>query len=242
MASDDAPGLSGPMTSSERLVPVALSARHVHLSAAHVEALFGHGHRLQPLGELSQPGQFAARETVEVVGPRRSIPGVRVLGPPRGESQVELAATDGVVLGLQVPVRLSGDIQGTPGAHLIGPKGAVYLKQGCIVARRHLHTTPADAERLGVRDGQVVLACAGGPRGIIFDGVVVRVSESFRTELHLDTDEGNAAGLRSGDQVEICASLCTDICGRQECPASETDGLQHRPYCQFVADGGLRFR
>ncbi|RLB58859.1 MAG: hypothetical protein DRI34_03600 [Deltaproteobacteria bacterium] len=225
------------------LVPVALSARHVHLSQEHVERLFGAGHHLQPLFELSQPGQFAARETVEVVGPKRSIPGVRVLGPARGDTQVELSITDGVVLGLNVPVRLSGDLAGTPGAHLIGPRGAVRLQQGCIVARRHLHVHGDDARRLGLQQGQQVYVRVPGPRGIIFDGVVVRVSDSFRTELHLDTDEGNAAGVSSGQQVEVVADLCSQLCGRADCLIAGSSGdAPGRPYCQFTADSGVSIR
>jgi len=201
------------MGPDDRTVPVALSARHVHLSPEHVEVLFGAGHQLTPMADLSQPGQYAARETVEVVGPRRSIPGVRVLGPPRGETQVELAITDGVVLGINVPVCLSGEIQGTPGVHLVGPRGAVKLRRGCICAVRHLHCTPEDAVRLGVHDRQKVYARFPGARSLIFDEVVVRVSDEFSTELHLDTDEGNAAGIRSGQRAEIVPSLCRDLCG-----------------------------
>lgn len=221
----------------DRTVPVALSARHVHLSPGHVETLFGPGHRLTPMAELSQPGQYAARETVEVVGPRRSISGVRVLGPPRGETQVELAVTDGVVLGINIPVRLSGDIQGSPGVHLVGPRGAVKLRQGCICAVRHLHCTPADAARLGVVDGQKVYARFPGPRSLIFDEVVVRVSDKYATELHLDTDEGNAAGIRSGQRAEIVPSLCRDLCGQGACPIApgERPG-ESRPYCDFTRD------
>lgn len=230
-------------TDAVALVPVALSARHVHLSQAHTEKLFGPGHRLQPLFDLSQPGQFAARETVEVVGPKRSIPGVRILGPARDFTQVELSITDGVVLGLNVPVRLSGDVAGTPGIHLIGPRGAVRLPAGCIVAKRHLHVHSADARRLGLHQGQQVYVRVPGPRGIIFDGVVVRVSDNFRTELHLDTDEGNAAGLRSGQEVELVADLCGQLCGRTDCliagSGSDSPG---RPYCQFTAGSGVSIR
>lgn len=218
------------------MVPVALSARHAHLSAEHVEALFGPGHRLTPLFDLSQPGQFAAVETIEVVGPKRSIPKVRVLGPARGRSQLELAATDGVALGVNLPVRVSGDTQGTPGAHLIGPRGAVKLTEGCIVAARHLHVTPEDAAQLGLTDGQKVYARAPGARGLIFDEVVVRISDQFRTEMHLDTDEGNAAGINKGDRVEIVASLCDDLCGLEGCPIAPAiePGLG-RPFCSYTS-------
>lgn len=223
--------------SPDRYVPVALSARHAHLSQEHVEALFGPGHRLTPLFDLSQPGQFAAAETIEVVGPKRSIPGVRVLGPARGRSQLELAATDGVALGVNLPVRVSGTIEGSPGAHLIGPRGAVRLSEGCIVAARHLHATPRDAERLGVADRQKVYARVPGPRGLIFDEIVVRVSDDFRTELHLDTDEGNAAGIGKGDSVEIVSSLCDDLCRLEGCPiAPAVSPGVGRPFCSFTSD------
>jgi putative phosphotransacetylase len=210
----------------------------VHLSAEHVEELYGRGHQLTPLFDLSQPGQYAARECVEVVGPRRSIPGVRVLGPPRGDSQVELSITDGYILGINVPVRLSGDIAGTPGVHLIGPRGAVKLREGCISAVRHLHTTPGDAARLGLESGQRVYVRFPGPRSVIFDEVVVRVSDKFASELHLDTDEGNAAGIRAGDRAEVVPSLCRDLCGLPDCPIApvEEAGLS-RPYCDFTKDG-----
>ncbi len=220
----------------DRSIPVALSARHVHLSAEHVEALFGPGHRLTPLFDLSQPGQYAAVETVEVVGPRRSIPGVRVLGPARNKSQVELSTTDGVALGINLPVRVSGDTARTPGAHLIGLRGAVKLTEGCIVAARHIHAIPADASRLGIRDGQKVYVRFPGPRGLIFDEVVVRVSDEFRTELHLDTDEGNAAFIRPDDRVEVVASLCNDLCAIEGCPiAPGVVAGQGRPYCDLTS-------
>ena len=230
------------MDPADRTIPVALSARHVHLSRAHVEELFGSGHQLTPLNDLSQPGQFAAQECVEVVGPRRSIPGVRVLGPPRGSTQVELSVTDGFVLGVNVPVRVSGDLAGTPGVHLIGPRGAVKLKSGCISAVRHIHMTPPDAKSYGLQDGQRVYVRFEGPRSLIFDEVVVRVSDQFKTELHIDTDEGNAAGIRAGDRAVIVASLCRDLCGQSDCPIAPTtlDG-QSRPYCDFTS-GGLKIQ
>jgi len=226
----------------DRSIPVALSARHVHLSQEHVEALFGPGHKLTPRADLSQPGQFACQETVDVVGPRRTLSRVRVLGPARGQSQVELSVTDGVVLGLQVPVRLSGELAGTPGCHLIGPRGAVKLREGCIVAVRHIHMTPEDAARLGLGDRQKVYVQFPGPRGVVFDEVVVRVSKDFRTELHLDTDEGNAASVRDGERGLVLASLCRDACGLADCPIAPAvrDG-QGRPFCGFT-DGKLTIR
>jgi len=230
------------MENGDRTIPVALSARHVHLSDQHVEDLFGHGYRLTPVSALSQPGQYAARETVEVVGPRRSIPGVRILGPPRGASQVEMSISDGVALGINIPVRLSGDLAGTPGADLIGPRGAVRLNSGCICAMRHIHATPQDARRLGIANGQKVYIHFPGPRSLIFDEVVVRVSDEFLTELHLDTDEGNAAGVASGNRVEVVPSLCRDLCGREGCLISQsTEGGNTRPFCDYTS-GGVTIR
>ncbi len=219
-------------------IPVALSARHVHLSQEHVEALFGPGYQLRKMSDLSQPGQYACHETVEVMGPKRSIGKVRVLGPARGATQVELSTTDGVVLGIRLPIRDSGDTKGTPGAHLIGPKGAVKLREGCIVASRHIHTTPEDAARLGVADNQKVWVQFEGPRGLVFSDVLVRVSPAFRTELHLDTDEGNAASIRNGDQVRILTSLCRDLCELKHCGVSSSliPG-ESQPFCQLTASG-----
>ncbi|MBN1772953.1 MAG: phosphate propanoyltransferase [Deltaproteobacteria bacterium] len=223
-------------------IPVALSARHAHLSQEHVEALFGKGYHLTPLSDLSQPGQFACRETIEVVGPKRSLPGLRILGPARPNSQVELAFTDGIVLGLNLPVRLSGDTKETPGAHLIGPRGAVKLREGLIVAARHVHCSPDDARRLGLQDRQKVYARFPGPRGLLFDEVLVRIDPNYRTELHLDTDEGNAAGIRSGEAVEIVTSLCRDLCGLAECPIAPgvRDG-ESQPFCDFTERGDVSF-
>jgi len=219
-------------------IPVALSARHVHLSREHVEALFGPGYQLRKLFDLSQPGQYACQETVDVMGPKRSISKVRVLGPARDLTQVELSATDGVVLGLRLPLRNSGDVAGTPGAHLIGPRGAVKLREGCIVAARHIHTTPEDAARLGVRDNQKVWVQFAGPRGLVFSDVLVRVSPAFKTELHLDTDEGNAASIRNGDQVRILADLCQDLCALGQCGISSSlKPGESQPYCQLTAAG-----
>lgn len=225
------------MNSIDRTIPVALSARHVHLSQRDVEALFGSGCQLTPLQDLTQPGQFSARETVEVLGPKRSIPGVRVLGPARGDSQVELSLTDGFILGINIPVKASGDIEDTPGVHLIGPRGAVKLKRGVISAMRHIHATPEDARRLGLKDRQKVYIRFLGPRGLIFDEVLVRISEQFFTEAHLDTDEGNAAGVRAGDRVEVVSSLCTDLCSKESCLIADgVRGGYSKPFCELTAN------
>ena len=226
------------MIDVNQTIPVALSARHVHLSQDHVEALFGPGYQLQKLFDLSQPGQFACHETVEIVGPKRSISKVRILGPARKSTQVELSTTDGVVLGISLPIRDSGDTRGTPGAHLIGPRGAVKLREGCIVASRHIHTTPEDAARLGLHDNQKVWVQFLGPRGLVFSDVLVRVSPSFKTELHLDTDEGNAASISNGDRVRVLSSLCQDLCELQNCGVSDTilPG-ESKPFCQLTSSG-----
>lgn len=180
-----------------------VSARHLHLSPAHVEALFGPGYRLTRLRELMQPGQFAANETVAVIGPRGSFPKVRVLGPARDETQLEISLTDGRILGIDVPVRLSGRIDGTPGVVLEGPRGRVEIPRGVIAAARHIHLGPADAARFGVAQGQKVRVRAGGVRPLTFDDVIIRVSDRFVPEMHIDTDEANAGALKDGDRVQI---------------------------------------
>lgn len=184
-------------------IPVGVSNRHVHLSADHLAQLFGKGYELTVRKELSQPGQFAAEETVTLVGPRGVQENVRILGPVRGTTQVELSLTDGRRLGMRLPVRDSGNLEGTPGITIVGPIGAVTLKEGVIAALRHIHMTPADAERFGVKDGDLVRVRTSGPRAVVFNKVVVRVSPKFRLEFHIDTDEANAAGLENGDRVEL---------------------------------------
>lgn len=183
-------------------VPVGVSAPHVHLCPEHLERLFGPGYELTPIREL-QPGQYAAKEHVMVVGPKGVLPNVRVLGPLRDKTQVEISRTNAYVLGLDPPVRDSGDLSGSPGAVLVGPRGAVVLDEGVILAWRHIHMSPQHAERLGLKDRDVVKARTGGQRRVIFDRVLVRVSPSFRLEFHIDTDEANAAGLQNGDFVYI---------------------------------------
>ncbi|HVO47537.1 MAG TPA: phosphate propanoyltransferase [Steroidobacteraceae bacterium] len=180
-------------------IPVRISARHVHLCQRTINALFGRDHHLHPERPLGQPGQFACEETVALVGPQGRLGHVKVLGPPRSEDQVEISRTDAIALGLDAPVRLSGDAGDTPGILLEGPAGRIYLDRGVLRALRHIHMSPADAERLGVRDHQVVqVAIRDGSRRTIFDDVVVRVAENFRLECHLDSDEGNAAGIDEG--------------------------------------------
>ncbi len=183
---------------------VGLSNKHVHLSKEHINILFGEGHELTPFKDLSQPGQYACEEKVDLVGPKRTIPGVRILGPARKESQVEIALSDGFTLGLkEVPVRDSGNLEGTPGIKLVGPCGEVELSRGVIAAARHIHMHTSDAEKYGLKDKQLVKVKVGGPRGLIFENVLIRAHETFALDMHLDVEEGNAAGLANGDVVEV---------------------------------------
>ncbi|MBE6530754.1 MAG: phosphate propanoyltransferase [Ruminococcaceae bacterium] len=171
---------------------VETSARHVHLTAEAVEILFGKGHTLTNKKDLSQPGQFACEEKVTVVGPKGSIK-ASVLGPTRPENQVELSFTDARTVGIVPPVRESGDVAGAPGCTLEGPCGSVVVNEGVIVAKRHIHMTPADAAAIGVEDKQIVNVKLETPRALIFGDVVVRVKDSFALAMHIDTDESNAA-------------------------------------------------
>jgi acetate kinase len=185
-------------------IPVAISVRHAHLSQPTIDRLFGDGHRLVPRTALSQTGQFSAEETVTLIGPRGTLPGVRLMGPPREHDQVEISRTDEFVLGVDAPVRISGDLANTPGITIEGPAGRVTLASGLICARRHIHMSPDDARRLGVRDCDVVAVRVDTDgRDLEFGDVMVRVSPQFRLELHLDTDEANAAGVRAGDYAEL---------------------------------------
>lgn len=185
------------------MVPVGVSARHIHLTQEHVEALFGEGHHLTQKKEL-MGGQFAANETVTVVGLKlRAIENVRVLGPVRKQTQVEISATDAVRLGVSAPVRESGKVDGSAPIAVVGPKGAIYLEEGCIIAMRHIHMSPRDAAAAGVHDGDIVSVIADNERGTIFNHVKIRVDDSFTLEMHIDTDEANAAKIATGDTVRI---------------------------------------
>ena len=184
-------------------IEMEASGRHIHLSRAHVEALFGPGYQLTPVKDLSQPGQFACKERVTLVGPRGELKNVVVLGPERGESQVEISLTDAVSLGITPPVRQSGDIAGTPGLTVRCGERLITLDHGLIAAQRHIHMTPEDAGRRGVKDGQVVRLKTFTARPLVFDDVVVRVSPKFATVVHLDYDEANACGFHKGDRGMI---------------------------------------
>lgn len=184
---------------------VNISARHVHLTEEHVEILFGSGRTLTPMKDLYQDGYYAAEETVAIVGPkRRMLPNVRVLGPCRPDSQVELAFTDGISLGIDLPVRISGDVAGTPGCVLVGPNGAVTLEQGVIRAMRHVHMGPADLEYYGVQNGDHVhLRIESAGCTTLLEDLVVRAGDGIKLEVHLDTDEGNAVALERASHVEL---------------------------------------
>lgn len=185
------------------VVPIGVSARHIHLTQEHVEALFGPGYHLTKKKEL-MGGQFASNETVTIVGLKlRAIENVRILGPVRKASQVEISATDAIKLGIKAPIRESGNIAGSAPIAIVGPKGALYLNEGCIIAMRHIHMSPKDAQAAGVSDGQIVSVKADNERGTIFNHVKIRVDESFTLEMHIDTDEANASKIASGDTVTI---------------------------------------
>ncbi|NLJ78230.1 MAG: phosphate propanoyltransferase [Tissierellia bacterium] len=184
-------------------LPIALSNRHIHLSQEDVEILFGEGYELTYMRDLSQPGQYACEERVDVVGPKNTIKGVRVLGPTRGSTQLEVSITDAFKLGVEPVIRNSGDIADTPGAKLVGPKGEVELEEGIIIAARHIHMHTDDGKRFGVEDNDIVKVKTEGPRAVVFENVLVRVDDSFALEMHVDLEEGNASGVKNGDMVEL---------------------------------------
>ena len=184
-------------------VPVGVSARHIHLTQEHVETLFGQGYRLTKKKDL-MGGQYACNETVTVVGLKlRAIENVRVLGPVRKASQLEISATDAMKLGVAAPIRESGNVAGSAPIAVVGPKGVIYLEEGCIIAVRHIHMSPADAMAAGVADGDIVSVKADNERGTVFNQVKIRVNDSFTLEMHIDTDEANASKIKTGDKVTI---------------------------------------
>jgi putative phosphotransacetylase len=185
-------------------IPVGVSNRHIHLCAEHIDILFGSGYCLTKDKDLKQTGEYAAKETVTLVGPKGVMRSVRVLGPVRAFTQIEISRTDGFGLGIAPPLRDSGKITGSPGIVVVGTKGAVTLTEGVICAARHIHMEAADARKFQVNDGERVTVKVPGPRGGTFDNVLVRVHPSFRLEFHIDTDEANAAELKNGDMVTLC--------------------------------------
>ena len=185
-------------------IPVGVSNRHIHLSQEDLETLFGKGYELTPIKDLSQPGQYACKECLTLIGPSmRPIENVRVLGPVRKSSQVEISATDSYVLKVKPPVRESGKIEGSAPIRIVGPKGIVELKEGCIIANRHIHMSPSDGERFGLRDGDYIDVDVDGKRRTRWFDVQVRVHKDFRLEMHVDTDDANAAGIGNGFIVTV---------------------------------------
>jgi putative phosphotransacetylase len=180
---------------------IEISARHIHLLPEHFEKLFGEGYELKPFKELSQPGQFAAEETLEIIGPRSSIAGVRVMGPCRDHTQVEISKTDARALGIDAPVRLSSEVVGSAPVTIKGPKGEITLEHGAIIAQRHIHLDPKTAESMGLNHKDAVDLKVEGERALIFKNVAIRIEENFSPAMHIDTDEGNAAGI-SPDNCE----------------------------------------
>lgn len=184
-------------------IPVGVSNRHVHVSREDLEILFGRGYQLTKKTDLKQPGQYACNETVLIRGPKGEFDRVRILGPERKQSQVEISKTDSFRLGIRAPIRESGDLEGTPGIEMVGPKGTITLPRGAIIALRHIHMTPQQAAAMGVRDKDIVEVETFGERHGIFGDVLVRVSEAFSLEMHVDVDEANACALSNQDFVMI---------------------------------------
>ena len=196
--------VSDKTSTAEGDIPVGISNRHIHLSREHVDILFGKGYQLTKLKDLSQPGQYACKEQLTLVGPSmRAIEGVRVLGPERKSSQVEISRTDSFTLKVKPPVRESGDIKGSAPVTVIGPKGIVTLNEGCIIANRHIHMSEDEGKAFGVRDGEYVDVELNGERRSLFYDVQIRVHKDFRLEMHIDTDDANAAGVGNGFKAKL---------------------------------------
>lgn len=190
---------------SEMKVPVGISNRHVHLTQEDLETLFGKGYKLTEKKGLSQPEQFAAEECVTLVGPKRSIEKVRILGPIRPKTQIEISRTDMFTLGFKdIPLKNSGDLAGTPGITIVAPNGnSITTNEGCIIAARHLHLSPTEAANFGLKDKDVISIKAAGPKGVMFYNVLVRSGAKHAMDFHIDMDDANCAGLSNGDLVEI---------------------------------------
>ncbi|SMP46521.1 phosphate propanoyltransferase [Anoxynatronum buryatiense] len=188
---------------SQNRIPIALSNRHLHISREHLNKLFGENYELTKLKDLKQPGQYAAEEKVDLIGPKGTIKGVRVLGPVRNKTQVEISFADSFVLGVKPPVRDSGDLKDSAGVTIVGPQGEVVLDEGVIAAARHIHMTPDEAMVWGLKDKDVVNVRTGGQRSVVFENVLVRVNAEYALEMHVDLDEGNGAGVKNNDEVEL---------------------------------------
>lgn len=188
---------------TNKKIAVGVSNRHIHLTKEHLHILFGEDYELNVWKDLSQPGQYAAEEKLDIVGMKGTLTGVRVLGPVRKETQIEISITDSFKLGVKVPIRNSGDIANTAGCKIVGPRGEVTIENGLIVAARHIHMHTNDAEAFGVSDKDIVKVKVEGERGLIFENVLVRVNEHYALEMHVDVDEGNAASITKDTKVEI---------------------------------------
>lgn len=224
-----------------KYVPVAISARHVHLSHQDLETLFGAGYRLTPFKALVQPGQFASKEQVTLAGPKGRLEKVRIIGPVRKATQVELSMTDTIGLGIKnCPIRMSGDIEGTPGIRIIGPRGEVAAEHGVIVARRHLHLSEAQARAYGIHNGQVVSLRVTGPRPCILGDVVCRTGEGHELEFHVDTDEANGCCLKNEDLLEVLISGEAQLTSKAVCGQARTEQdeplLQERAVLDLVTE------
>lgn len=184
-------------------IPVGVSNRHAHLSQAHLNHLFGDGYELTRMKDLSQPGQYACKETITICGPKGAIEKIRILGPVRSNTQVEVLAGDSFKLGVVSQARLSGELSGTPGITLIGPKGSVQAAEGLIIAQRHIHMTLQDAQRFGVSDGQTVAIQVEGPRGGTYNNVAIRANNTSALECHIDTEEANAMSISGSSKIKI---------------------------------------
>jgi len=184
-------------------VPTGVSARHIHLERQHLEQLFGKDYQLTHFKPLSQPGQFAAEETVDLIGPKGTIAKVRILGPERPSTQVEVAMSDARKLGMNPPVKTSGDIKGTPGITIRGPKGVITISEGVIISDRHIHMTPIEAKRFNVQNGQKVSLLVDGAKGGVFNNVIIRVSEKYALDCHIDTDDASAFQIQQGQMLTI---------------------------------------
>lgn len=193
-------GLGG---KEEKEIPIGISNRHIHLCQEDLETCFGDDYKLTPVKDLSQPGQFACKETMTICGPKGAIEKVRILGPVRRETQIELLSADNFKLGIKAPVRLSGDLKDSAPVTLVGPKGSVNLARGGIVAQRHIHMTAEDAEALDVHDGEIVSIESDGSRGGIYRNVIVRVTNTSALDCHIDTEEANAMGITSASKIKI---------------------------------------
>ena len=190
-----------------KTVPVGVSARHIHLTQEHIEALFGPGYQLTEFKPLSQPGQFAANETVAVIGTKGQFDKVRILGPARPATQLEISRTDSFAIGVKAPVRESGNIAGTPGITIKGPAGEVTVDEGVIVAARHIHFHTSDADQWGIKDKDLLKVRLGGERGLVLENVIARVSDNFALDMHIDTDEANAAGAKTEILLKLLINL-----------------------------------